>query len=588
MRRRLIVCFALLAAVASAARAQQVDPEIFTLDNGMKFILYPRTEQPNIIAAGWVARVGSANERPGITGLSHFFEHMMFKGTNTIGTSDASKDAQFRAEQTRLRSELLQLQLNEQYQRYKDGQITDPWDPAQDTEPMREIRARLNKSIEEHRAVINTNEFDRVYTSEGASGMNAFTNNDMTFYFINVPSNKLELWAWMESDRLDDSVFREFYAERDVVHEERRLRTESTPTGIFEEQFDAMFWMSSPYQWPVIGWPSDLNSYTMQDAQRYFDTYYSPNNLVGVIVGDFNVDEAKSLITTYFSRLERGPEPPKVVTLEHKQMAEMRMNAECDCQPQVEVRYHTVPFNHADEPALTVMAEILNGRTGRLYKNLVEGKEIASSAGAGNNNMKYAGYFAFTAETKGDATPQDLERAWYEELKKLQTQPVSERELQKVKNQSAADAYRGLQQNFFIMLQLGYYEALGGWEYINTSQRAIQEVTPQDIMDVANKYFDQTNRSVATYNRKAGYAEDPDFTALKAALPAEMAAAAPMIKQQIETQLAGASPDELRQMLSDAESQRTQAPPQARPIIEYAIKKINQRLAELDDQAANQ
>ncbi len=583
MKQRALACILAVAALSHAAFAQQVNPEIFTLDNGMKFLLYPRTEQPNIITAGWVAKVGSANERPGITGISHFFEHMMFKGTNTIGTPDPAEDARFRNEQTRLRSELLALQLGEQYTRYKSGQIDDPWDPANDTPAMREVRAKLDKSIQDHRAVITKNEFDRVYTSEGASGMNAFTNNDMTFYFINVPSNKLELWAWMESDRLNDSVFREFYAERDVVHEERRMRTESTPTGIFQEQFDAMFWMSSPYQWPVIGWPSDLNSYTMEDAQNYYNTYYKPNNLVGIIVGDFDPAQARSLINEYFGRLEPGDTtPPPVVTLEHKQMAEMRMNAECDCQPQVEVRYHTVPFNHADEAALSVMAEILNGRTGRLYKGLVEGKEIASNAAAFNNNMKYAGYFAFSAETKGDADPIDLERAWYEELKKLQTEPVSDRELEKVKNQSAANAYRQLENSFFIMLQLGYYEAMGDWNYINTQPRAIAAVTAEDIQRVANTYFDETNRSVATYTRKAGSVEDADLAALKAALPAEMAAMAPMIKQQIEQQLAGASLDELRQAETETVAQMAQVPAEMKPVLEFALKKLRTRIAELE------
>ncbi len=583
MKQRALACILAVAALSHAAFAQQVNPEIFTLDNGMKFLLYPRTEQPNIITAGWVAKVGSANERPGITGISHFFEHMMFKGTNTIGTPDPAEDARFRNEQTRLRSELLALQLGEQYTRYKSGQIDDPWDPANDTPAMREVRVKLDKSIQDHRAVITKNEFDRVYTSEGASGMNAFTNNDMTFYFINVPSNKLELWAWMESDRLNDSVFREFYAERDVVHEERRMRTESTPTGIFQEQFDAMFWMSSPYQWPVIGWPSDLNSYTMEDAQNYYNTYYKPNNLVGIIVGDFDPSQARSLINEYFGRLEAGDTtPPPVVTLEHKQMAEMRMNAECDCQPQVEVRYHTVPFNHADEAALSVMAEILNGRTGRLYKGLVEGKEIASNAAAFNNNMKYAGYFAFSAETKGDADPIDLERAWYEELKKLQNEPVSDRELEKVKNQSAANAYRQLENSFFIMLQLGYYEAMGDWNYINTQPRAIAAVTADDIQRVANTYFDETNRSVATYTRKAGSVEDADLAALKAALPAEMAAMAPMIKQQIEQQLAGASLDELRQAETETVAQMAQVPAEMKPVLEFALKKLRNRIAELE------
>ncbi|MFZ9880683.1 MAG: insulinase family protein, partial [Phycisphaerales bacterium] len=415
---------ATIAALCAAAPllAQQVEPEVFTLDNGMKFLLLPRTDQPNAIAAGWVAKVGSVNERPGITGISHFFEHMMFKGTDTIGTSDPARDAEYRAKQAELRRQMNEITWRDQYRRAFDGEISDPWDPANDTPALATLRAELKrlmdsqqgrlgadrmaelqkeiaaaapdakarleqelallKAQQETARTVVKDEFDKVYTAGGGSQMNAFTSNDVTFYFINVPSNKFELWAWMESDRLSGSVFREFFSERDVVHEERRLRTESTPTGIFQEQFEAMFWQSSGYSWPVIGWSSDLNSYTMEEALRYWNVYYRPNNLCGVIVGDFNPSEVKETITRYFSRLERGAqEPQPVVTLEVAQLAEMRMNAECDCQPSVEVRYHTVPFRHKDSYALDVMSAVLNGRTGRLYKSMGEGKEIAASAG---------------------------------------------------------------------------------------------------------------------------------------------------------------------------------------------------------------
>src|SRR5690606_15172631 len=212
MRQRALACIAAVATLAHAAAAQQLNPEVFTLDNGMKFLLYPRTEEPNIIAAGWVAKVGSANEHPGITGISHFFEHMMFKGTNTIGTRDPKRDAEFRIRQQTVRDKLIKLTLNEQYPRFRAGEIDDPWDPANDTEEMAKLRGELKRLMEEQQkeSIVN-NEFDKVYTELGGSGMNAFTSNDITFYFINVPSNKLELWAWMESDRLTDSVFREFY-----------------------------------------------------------------------------------------------------------------------------------------------------------------------------------------------------------------------------------------------------------------------------------------------------------------------------------------------------------------------------------------
>jgi predicted Zn-dependent peptidase len=587
--RSWLLTLTVAAAFVAPAAAQQIQVEEFTLDNGMKFLLYPRTEEPNIIAAGWLAKVGSVNERPGITGISHFFEHMMFKGTNTIGTKEPEKDLEFRMKQKAARDKILSITFNTQYPRWKEGEIDDPWDPSNDTDELSKARGELTTLMEEHKKIIVKDEFDKVYTELGASQMNAFTSNDVTFYFISVPANKFELWAWMESDRLVDSVFREFYSERDVVHEERRLRTESTPTGIFQEQFDAMFWQSSPYSWPVIGWTSDLNSYTKEQAEEYFNIYYRPNNLVGVIVGDFKSEEIKPVIQQYFGRLSRGPvEPPPVVTLEMKQMAEQRMYAECDCQPQIEVRYKTVPFGHKDSYPLEVMSDVLNSRSGRLYKSLIEGKKIASTAAAQASGFfgaaKYAGSFSFNSETKGDAKPEQLEAAWYEELDKLQKEPVSERELLKVKNQTIANQYRRLQNNFFIMVQLGILENLGGWRHINDDSAKIQAVTAEDVMRVAKQYFEKTNRSTAIYTRLASAAteaEDPEFAAVKEKVGPQMAG---MLKKQLdqikkETDLA---------KLKQASEQMAQAigagqiPPQMADGVKYMQQKLNERIAELE------
>lgn len=578
--RHAIAPAALAACMLSApAAAQQVEVETYRLDNGMEFLLVPRRDQPNSVAVGWVAKVGSVNERPGITGISHFFEHMMFKGTDTIGTSAPELDAEFSARIDEIGLQLRELALREQYGRLKRGDIQDAWDPANDTEEMARLRAERTELMRRQQAeTIVKDEFDAVYTKGGASGMNAFTTYDLTFYFITVPANKLELWAWMESDRLLNSTFREFYSERDVVHEERRLRTESTPTGEFQEQFDSMFWLSSPYNWPVIGWPSDLNSYTREQAEMYYETYYAPNNLVGVVVGDFDTQEAKYLIDTYFSRLERGPEPPEVVTLEIEQKAEMRMNAECDCQPQIEVRYKAPPFMHSDSYTLEVLAEILNGRTGRLYKGLVEGREIASSAFAAYDVRKYAGAFSISAETKGDASPSELESAWYEILEDLRRNPVGERELTKVKNQLAADSFRRLQSNFFLLVQLGYYEALGDWQYINEGPEKVQAVTAQDIMDVVDRYFGETNRSVATYVRKEGAApEDPELAALDPQVRA-------MVKQQLSQLQSANDPDMLRAALAQMQAQagNPQVPEQFRPAIDLMIRRVQERIEQLE------
>jgi predicted Zn-dependent peptidase len=618
--------FAAIAALAVSAPllAQQVQPEVFTLDNGMKFLLLPRTDQPNVIAAGWVAKVGSVNERPGITGISHFFEHMMFKGTDTIGTGAPEADARYREAQKAVRDRMNALTWSEQYRRFFNGEIDDPWDPANDTAELATLRAELRKLMDSQQgrlgadriAALSTelaaakdedkpgieaelallkaeqekartivkDEFDKIYTGQGGSGMNAFTSYDLTFYFINVPSNKFELWAWMESDRLSDSVFREFYSERDVVHEERRLRTESTPTGIFQEQFEAMFWTSSGYSWPVIGWSSDLNSYTMEEAMRYWNIYYRPNNLCGVVVGDFDPSEVKATIQRYFSRLSRGEsDVPPVITLEVGQIAEMRMNAECDCQPSVEVRYHTVPFRHKDAYALDVLSAVLNGRTGRLYKSMIEGGEIASGASARQDSRKYAGAFSFNAEVKGEATPAELEKAWYAEIERLKNETVPAAELQKVKNQFAASNYRRLKTNFFLLLQLGYYEGLGTWEEINDAPKKIDAVTADDIQRVAKTYFTEKNRSVATYTRKAGATAAPEDPAL-AALPAPMQAQARQMAQQIAKETDAAR---LRMALEQMGAQAAQVPPQMKPLLDYMVAKIEARLAELDAASKN-
>jgi predicted Zn-dependent peptidase len=354
------------------------------------------------------------------------------------------------------------------------------------------------------------NEFDRIYTSNGASSMNAGTSQDYTIYFINTPANKLELWFWMESDRLLNPVFREFYSERDVVHEERRMRTDSTPTGRFRELFESMFWQASPYGWPVVGWPSDLEGITREEAEAYYAVNYAPNNLTACLVGDFDPAQAKELAKKYFGRLKRGPRPAEAVrTREVPQMAEKRMIAYAETNPQVHIRYHTVADNHADEPPLIMLAHLLNGRTGRLYKSLVLEQQLATNARADSSGMKYEGYFELVGVARPGRDPLDVEKALYKEIDALQNSLVSERELQKVKNQQQATDFRRLQSNFGLMIQLLSSEALGSWQTINSYVEKFQKVTREDIQRVAKRYFAPENRTVGVYYTKAGAAQAP-------------------------------------------------------------------------------
>ncbi|MDE2851105.1 MAG: pitrilysin family protein [Acidobacteriota bacterium] len=565
-------------AAQSAPTAAAVPVEEFELDNGMRFLLVSRPELTTV-AAAWVAHVGSADERPGITGLAHFFEHMMFKGTHTIGTKDIERDLEIIAEQEAVQ-EKIRAELREQRRRYRLGEIDDPYDPAHRTDTLNALRAEFQRLVEEQRELMVKDELDKVYTDGGGTSLNAFTSNDFTVYINQLPANRLELWFWLESDRLLNPVFREFYAERDVVYEERRLRTESTPTGRYDEQADAMFWQSHPYSWPVIGWASDLEVISKSQADEFFGTYYAPNNLSAVLVGNFDSAEVRELAERYFGRLERAERTaPDVVTLEAEQLAEKRMTAECDCQPQLQVRYHAVPFGHGDGYALDVVAGVLNGRTGRLYEQLVEGAELASGASAFHEARKYAGVFNLRAETKGDAAPEQLLAAWDGIVAELIAEPVPEDELAKVKNRVSADTYRQLRDPFFLMIQLAVMDALGDWRYLNTVAERTNEVTAEDVQRVAAKYFEPSKRLVSLYYRKEG-TEAAETPAELEALPPEMRTA---LMSQAEAIAQIEDPAQLEMVLQQMEAQSAQVPEEMRPALDWMRGVIEDRLAELQD-----
>jgi predicted Zn-dependent peptidase len=326
----------------------------------------------------------------------------------------------------------------------------------------------------------------------------------MTGYFITVPANKLELWMWMESERLFHPVFREFYAERDVVFEERRMRTDSTPTGKFDEEFESLFWQSSTYHWPTIGWPSDIPSISKAQADEFYGIYYAPNNITLILVGDFDPAKTVEVAEKYFGRIPRGQkEPPDVVTLEVKQLAEKRMYAEAETNPQSDIVWHAVPFGHRDSYALQVLAQLLSTRTGRLYKGLVLGSKVATEAYAQVDTRKWAGLFNAGGEAREGRKPEEVEQAIYAELEKLKNDEVPAEELQKVKNNFAAQEYRKLSANSPILMQLIHYEGEGDWREINDAGKKIQAVTAADVKRVAQQYLTRENRAVAIYTRKA-------------------------------------------------------------------------------------
>ncbi|MBK9967484.1 MAG: insulinase family protein [Holophagales bacterium] len=521
-RGRILAALLATAAAAAPLYAQDIPVVERTLPNGMKLLMVARHDQPTV-SCGWLARVGSANERPGITGLAHLFEHMMFKGTKTIGTKDAARDLEL----NRLQDEV-QVGIREEMsvlrEKQRRGEIRDMMDPAVRTPRLTELLAKFDALVKEQRALIVKDEMDKLYQEEGSTGLNASTSNDRTFYIVGLPANKLELWAWLESDRLANPVFREFYSERNVILEERRQTLESRPGGTVNEAFNAMTWMAHPYHWEVIGWPSDIAQVTREQANEFFATYYAPNNLTAILVGDLDPEKTYALMEKYFGRIPANPKGvPEVVTLEPAQPAEQRMVAEVEMTPSVEADYKAVPAVHRDAAALQVLGVILGGApmmgrpgmggmrppSGRLHRSLVLDKKVATRASASFRGQKYGGLFVLTATPAPGKRPDEVEPLLYAELEKVVKEGVTDDELSRAKNAIRVGYYTRLESNSGIRESLSQAESAGTYRDLLDAPKKVEAVTREDVSRVAKQYLVKESRSVLLTTRKgAGSGEE--------------------------------------------------------------------------------
>lgn len=480
--RFLLVAIILLFCTTAYGQKLELDVREHILDNGMKLLMLAKHDVP-IVSLRIVYKVGSVNEHPGITGASHLFEHMMFKGTEIFGIKDYDSEKPLLEREDELISEIL---------------VEEAKGHDADKEKIKQLKGDLKEVWEKQKELIVKDEMWSIYLKNGATGLNASTGSDATYYYCNLPANRLELWAFMESDRMKNLVLREFYSERDVVMEERRLRTENSPFGLLTEQLNAATFTAHPYGWPVIGWMSDIANMKKAEVAKYFQQYYSPNNAVIVVVGDINPDEVIKLIERYFSDVQSQLPPPDVTTVEPEQRGERRIYVEYDASPVLSIAYHKPAVGHPDQYVFDVIEAILShGRTSRLYKSLIEEKRMAIMAHAYGEPSKYADTFLFFCTPRHPHTAEDVEEAIYEELERLKTTPVTDRELQKIKNQLEADFIRSLESASGLASEISSYEAISGWRYINTLVERTIAVTPEDIMRVANKYFTKSNRTVA-------------------------------------------------------------------------------------------
>jgi predicted Zn-dependent peptidase len=455
----------------------------FTLDNGLKFLVLERHEAP-VVSFNTHADVGSVDEVKGITGLAHIFEHMAFKGSRTIGTKDYQAEAKALAEVDRA---FLALKAER-----RKG--------TADKDRLSRLEKEFARAQEEAGKHLVHDEFEEILTREGTAGLNAGTGYDATMYVMSLPANKVELWMLMESERFLHPVLREFYKEKDVVMEERRLRTESQPIGRLLEEFLAAAYKAHPYGEPIVGHMSDLQTLTRAEAEDFFKKYYSPGNLTVAIVGDVNPQQVQQLARNYFGRIPGGPKPDPVETVEPPQLGQRQVIVEDRAQPFVLIGYHKPGINHPDKAVFDAITDVVGiGRTSRLYKSLVKEKKIAIAATGfpGMPGEKYPGLFLFYAVPARGRTNQECEQAIYAEIERLKTEPVTPQELQKAKTRARASLIRQLASNSGLASQLAYYEVItGDWRNLFRELDRIEKVTPDDILRVCNEYFTNKNKTV--------------------------------------------------------------------------------------------
>jgi predicted Zn-dependent peptidase len=480
--------FFLLIAGLNPAFAQTLADKVkqHRLDNGTTLLMVERPDSPTV-AAYISFRVGSVNESSSERGIAHLLEHMLFKGTKTLGTKDFDKEKALLEQ-----CELVGCKIDEM----KNQPDVDPRELAE----MKERLAELQKA---HREFVIKDEFSKIYAENGGVGYNAFTGKDSTTYLINLPANKLELWAAIESDRLKNAVFREFFTERDVVREERRRSYESNPDGMLYETLLATAYKVHPYRNPIIGWESDIENLIPEKARNFFKRYYAPANMVITLVGDINVDETVALVDKYFGDLAPGVPVPPVVDREPPQRGERRVTVDFDAEQRLMIAFHKPAMPHRDDYVFDLLMQVLgDGRTSRLYRSLVVEQELVSDVGVFTApGSRYDNLMIISMMPRHACSCVDVETAVYKELERLKTEPISAAELAKARKQIATSMLRQLKNNSGLARTLSSYQLLGDWRYLLDYEEKLKSVTAEEIMEVARRYLNADNRTVATLGR---------------------------------------------------------------------------------------
>jgi predicted Zn-dependent peptidase len=462
------------------------------LDNGLRIVLVEDHSAP-IIAFNLMFAVGGVDEPEGLGGIAHMVEHMAFKGTSTIGSIDPQAERRALAE-----LEVLALALAYLRREGSDEEV------AAATEAFEQASQRAQE-------LAQPAALDSLLSRAGAVGLNASTGYDYTSYVIELPSNRLELYARLYADVLRDTEFRYFYEERDVVRQERRQRNEDDPQGFLFEAFLAAAFERHPYGRPLIGAAEVIEGYRATQAEAFFAAFYHPAIAVLVLVGDVVPERDLPILERYFGSVPAGSAPPYAVPAEPPQQGEVRVEVSYNAQPQIVVGWHKPTYPERDAFVLDLIDALLSsGRTSRLYQRMILEDQLALnvSTSAAYPGIRHPNLFLFYGQPRAPNGPEELEAAIYEELERLKSEPPGEAELAKVKNQVRAGAVRALASGSGLASALAFHELFaGGWERLFADLEIYESITAEEVQEVARRTFTPENRTVGILLSAAGAEE---------------------------------------------------------------------------------
>ncbi len=495
-----VIAFAALfssCAIGFAQDLKSFEQRITTkvLPNGLTILICERPEAP-VFSYTTFVDAGDVNDPAGESGLAHMFEHLAFKGTSQIGTTDYS-------------AEKVALDNVEAANDALEAEMRNP--AGSDPKKVAELRKSFSAAQAAAGKFVVPNQFTDVAERNGAHGLNASTGLDQTMYFWSMPENRLELWAWLESSRLSDTVPREFYKERSVVLEERRMRTDSNPQGRMFEQLLATAYVAHNYGRSNVGWPSELSQITATEAMAFHRKYYVGSNIVVTVVGDVKASEAMPILEKYFSKVPGGPKPLNMTTVEPKQFAEKSVLIKDPSQPLYLEAYHRPDYQSPDDVVYDAISDIMsNGRVSRLYRDLVRDQQIAAAAGGESAapGNKYPSLFLFYAFPVPGHTSAEMASAIHKEIERLKTTDVTDAELAMYKTRTRADLLRSLADNQGLANALATYQTrFGDWRELFQQLDRVDKVTKADIRRVANSAFVASNRTSAQIDTQAPAAQ---------------------------------------------------------------------------------